>query len=97
MKLLADKRGMALLLALMVVAILVTVTVQLATTVNWQLYGAYNQADTLRLDSVLVSGLHIGLALVASDAQNRGPDTLFDEWALYEPNKLSAFFGDEEV
>lgn len=88
---------MALLLALMVVAILVTVTVQLATTVNWQLQGAYNQADTVRLDSMLVSGLHTGLALMASDAQEEGPDTLLDEWALYDPDKLSAFFGGEPM
>ncbi|MDH3346527.1 MAG: type II secretion system minor pseudopilin GspK [Desulfobulbaceae bacterium] len=97
MKLLPDNQGMALLLVLFVVGILISVTVEIGSTVNWQLYSSHNQADTVRLDAMLSSGLNISFALLTKDEQATVTDSLLDPWAIYDSDALSSFFDGEGI
>ncbi len=91
---LRDHRGMALVLTLLAVSFLVAVTVQLSTSVNWQLKAASNQRKTVQLDALLLSGLSLARAALFSDQLENNYDTVFDDWSKLKPNTLASLVGD---
>ena len=90
---LRDCSGMALVLTLLAVSFLVAVTVQLGTSVNWQMQAAANQGDIVQLDAMLLSGLHLTRAALLADQQENDFDSALDNWGEFEPDTLAAIFG----
>ncbi|WPD21526.1 MAG: type II secretion system minor pseudopilin GspK [Candidatus Electrothrix scaldis] len=86
--------GMALILTLMAVSFLVAVTVRLSTSVNRQMISAANQSTTVRLDAMLLSGLHIARAALLADQQQEDntSDTPLDTWGTLDSALLSELF-----
>jgi len=91
-RLLRDRTGMALVLTLLAVSFLVAVTVQLGTSVNWQMQAAANQGNIVRLDAMLMSGLNLARAALLADQLDNEVDTVFDRWAEFDPDILAALF-----
>ncbi len=90
---LRDRSGMALLLTLLAVSFLVAVTVQLSSTVNWQMEAAHNLRDSVRLKAMVRSGLNLARAALAADQRQNKFDSLHDEWNRLDPETLSSLFG----
>ncbi len=61
---LKDSSGMALLLTVFAVSFLTVVTLRLVTSVRMEIRSAADMAETVRLDSLLYSGLNYALAVV---------------------------------
>ena len=87
---LRDRSGMALVLTLLTVSFLVAVTVQLGTSVNWQLQAAANQMKNVQLDAMLMSGLNLARAALLADQQENDFDSALDSWGEFEPDTLAA-------
>ncbi|NOX80364.1 MAG: type II secretion system minor pseudopilin GspK [Deltaproteobacteria bacterium] len=90
---LRDRSGMALLLTLLAVSFLVAVTVQLSSTVNWQMEAAHNLRDSVRLKAMVRSGLNLARAALSADQRRNKFDSLDDEWNHLDPATLSSLFG----
>ncbi len=88
---LRDRSGMALVLTLLAVSFLVAVTVQLGTSVNRQLQVADNQAKTVRLDAMLLSGLNLARAALLADQLTNTFDTTLDDWGEFDAETLAVF------
>ena len=84
---------MALVLTLLAVSFLVAVTVQLGTSVNWQMQAAANQGNIVQLDAMLLSGLNLARAALLADQQENDFDSGLDNWGEFEPDTLAAIFG----
>ena len=92
-----DRRGMALLITIMVVSLLIGVTVQLSRTVHQGYFAAAAQLDGQKFASMSRSGLAIGVELLEMDRQNGSVDTLQDAWATLTDDQLAGLFTDGEV
>ena len=92
-----DRSGMALVLTLMAVSFLAAVTVQLSTSVNWQMQAAANQGRVVQLDAILTSGLHLAQAALLADQKNNEFDTVFDSWANLTPETMKNLFSEAVV
>ena len=90
---LRDCSGMALVLTLLTVSFLVAVTVQLGTSVNWQMQAAANQRNVVQLDAMLLSGLNLARAALLADQQENDFDSALDSWGSFDPETLSGIFG----
>ena len=89
-----DRSGMALVLTLLAVSFLVAVTVQLGTSVNWQMHAAANQGKIVQLDAMLLSGLNLARAALLADQQENDYDSSFDDWGEFEQETLAAVFSE---
>ena len=89
---LRDCSGMALVLTLLAVSFLVAVTVQLATSVNWQMQAAANQGGVVQLDAMLFSGLNLARASLLADQQENEYDSSFDSWGEFDPETIGSLF-----
>ena len=89
---LRDCSGMALVLTLLAVSFLVAVTVQLGSSVNWQMHSAANQGQIVQLDAMLMSGLNLARAALLADQQENDHDSSFDNWGEFEQETLAALF-----
>lgn len=89
---LRDRSGMALVLTLLAVSFLVAVTVQLGSSVNWQMQAAANQGSLVRLDALLLSGLHLAQAALLADQQENKCDSAFDRWGSFDADTLTKLF-----
>ena len=85
------------MLTLMAVSFLVAITVQLATSVNWQMQGAGNLRDSVQLDAINRSGLSLVRAALLADLKENQFDSIHDGWGklgsqgaltLFEPGAL---------
>jgi general secretion pathway protein K len=89
---LRNRSGMALILTLLAVSFMVAVTVQLSSSVNWQMQAAANQNNLVQLDAMLLSGLHLAQAALLADQQENQQDSAFDSWANLDPETLNSLF-----
>ena len=71
---------MALVLALMAISFLVAITVQLASSVNFQMQGANNIGNSIQLDAINRSGLNLIRAALAVDFEDNKHDSIHDSW-----------------
>ncbi|MCW5198192.1 general secretion pathway protein GspK [Desulfobulbus sp. F3] len=94
---LRDRKGMALLLTLLAVSFMVAVTVRLGSSVNWQMQAAVNQSDTVRIDAMLLSGLHLAQAALLADQRENQHDSAFDRWGGFDAEALASLFPDGKV
>ena len=85
-----DKRGIAIVIVLLVVAIIVPVTIQFNRTTRSSVFEAANLSDAVRLSYVAKSGFNAGKAALI---YHKGSvDTLTEDWANMD--KMAAQFGD---
>lgn len=85
---LRDRKGMALILTLLAVSFMVAVTVQLGSSVSWQMQAAANQGGAAQLDGILLSGLRLAQASLLADQQENEHDSAFDSWGTLNPEQL---------
>ena len=90
----APARGIALILALLILTILVVIIAQLALSTKVDLQAAHNSKDGDTGLYACWGGIEIGKALLRDDAGRNAHDGLADRWArLQKPIKV----GDHEV
>ena len=89
---LRDHAGMALVLVLLAVSFLVAVTVQLGSSVNWQMQGAAHLGTVVRLDAMLLSGLQLARAALWADQQKNDFDCRLDDWGAFGQEVLTDLF-----
>jgi general secretion pathway protein K len=94
---------MALLITLAAISFLIALTVQLATSVNWQIQASTNQKDAVRLNAALHSGLSLVRAALYADQQedkseskkNEKFDSLQDAWNTFDMDLINGLVGGE--
>lgn len=88
---------MALLITLAAISFLMAVTVQLATSVNWQMQASAGQVETVRLNGAVQSGLSLFRAAMDSDARDQKYDTLQDSWNSLQFENVRELIGSDEL
>ena len=91
---LGNQSGLALVLTLLFVSLLVAMTVQLMATIDRQSFGAAAQREQVRLDAMVLGGLHLARAALVADQLENTFDSPHDSWAGLDPEKLQALSGD---
>ena len=91
---LGNQSGLALVLTLLFVSLLVAMTVQLMATIDRQSFGAVAQREQVRLDAMVLGGLHLARAALVADQLENEVDSPHDRWAGLDPEKLQALAGD---
>lgn len=87
-----DKRGMALLITIMVISLLFAVTVQFNRTVRQLFFASATQLEGRNLLTIARSGLTIAAAMLEADGTANSYDTLQDPWAIPGEAALAALF-----
>ena len=82
--LLGNRRGMALLLTLLVISILFGLTVYFGVAMRNGYEGAANLRDTVRLDAAARSAFNFARAVLAGDGDRNSVDSLQEGWAAAE-------------
>jgi general secretion pathway protein K len=77
-----NQRGIALIIALLMVSIIVAVTIQWNRSTRSEIYEAANLSDGIRLRYVAESGFYAGEAILLAD--KNGYDALTEDWAKTE-------------
>ncbi len=77
-----DKRGVALIVVILMVSIIAAVSVELNRATRDDLYETANLSDRIRLYYVAKSGFYVGQALLVQDVN--GYDALTEDWAKTE-------------
>jgi general secretion pathway protein K len=78
----SNRRGVALIIVLLMVSIIVALTIQLNRDTRSEVYGAANISDGIRLRYIAESGVNVGEALLLADKTSY--DTLTELWANTE-------------
>jgi general secretion pathway protein K len=78
----SNRRGVALIIVLMMVSIIVALTIQLNRDTRSEVYGAANISDGIRLRYIAQSGFYVGEALLLADKTSF--DALTELWANTE-------------
>ena len=84
----SNRRGVALILVLLMISIIIAVTLQLNRDTRSEVYEAANLGDGIRLRYVAESGFYAGEALILAD--KNASDTLMDLWANTEMISLKS-------
>ena len=100
-----NSSGMALLLTLAAISFLVALTVQLATSVNWQVQASTTHWEAVRLNQALYSGLSIFRAALYADQQDDQQggkkqekfDSLLDNWNTLDMELVSGLAGADRL
>ena len=89
-RIIAEQRGIALVLTLLTISFLVAVTVQLMMTVDRQVAAATAQRERVRLDGMVLAGLNLARAALAADLKENEYESPHDAWAQFSEEKLKA-------
>ncbi|HBB16868.1 MAG TPA: hypothetical protein DCZ97_07660 [Syntrophus sp. (in: bacteria)] len=84
----SNRRGVALILVLMVISIITALTIQLNRDTRSGIYEAANLSDGIRLRYIAESGFHVGEALLMAD--KNAFDALTELWANTEMISLQS-------
>jgi general secretion pathway protein K len=84
----ANQRGVALIVVILMVSIIVALTIQLNRDMRSEVYDAANLSDQTRLRYVAESGIHVGDALLLADKNSF--DSLAEDWADTEMVSLKS-------
>ena len=90
-----NRKGMALVLTLLAISFMMAVTVQLFSSVNWQMQASANVRDSVRLDAMNRSGLSLIRAALRADKNKY--DSPHDDWGSLDAEKFSGFFGADQL
>lgn len=91
-RILADDRGMALLITIMIISLLVIVTFEFGKTMRQNHLASANLKNGEQLDAIARSGINLGTALLEKDGKTNAFDSLLDDWAGVEQADLSGLF-----
>jgi general secretion pathway protein K len=75
----SNRRGVALIIVLLMVSIIVALTIQFSRDTRSEVYGAANASDGIRLRCIAESGFYVGEALLLADKTSF--DALTESWA----------------
>ncbi len=78
----SNRRGVALIVVLLMVSMIVALTIQLNRDTRSEVYGAANISDGVRLRYIAESGFYVGEALLLADKNTS--DALTEQWANTE-------------
>jgi general secretion pathway protein K len=92
-----NQSGLALVLTLLTISFLVAVTLQLMVTIDRQVSDSTAQREQVRLDSMVLAGLHLARAALLADQQENDFDSLLDCWAAFDPEKIRTLAGGVEL
>jgi general secretion pathway protein K len=84
---LGNDRGVALLITLSIIAILLTVSLELNRRVKIGILAAETFKTDYRLMEIATSGLNVGMALLVKDAKQNQIDSVQEEWS--DPEALA--------
>ncbi|MBW1667360.1 MAG: type II secretion system minor pseudopilin GspK [Deltaproteobacteria bacterium] len=80
--LLKDKKGIALILTVLITSLIVALTLQFNEAMRSELYAAVNLRDGVKLECMARSGFDYALAVLAQDgASKKSLDSLLEPWA----------------
>ena len=81
-----NNRGVAMILAILIISIIVTLSLNFNASMRSEIASATNMRDNIKLEAVLQSGLNFALAVLAEDPSvaDDSYDSLFDTWADHE-------------
>lgn len=97
MNILRQQSGIALVMTLLAVSFLIAITVQLMTSVNWQMVASRHQRDGVVLDAAVHAGLNVARAALLADQRENEFDSPHDEWATLDPEILADLMGGEKL
>lgn len=92
-----NRSGMALVLALMAISLLVAITVQLFTQVNWQMQASSNFRDSVSLDALNRSAINIARAALLADQNTNKFDSQHDDWNFLSDKELHTLLGSDKL
>ena len=90
--LLADDRGMALLITIMIISLLVVVTLEFGRTMRQNHLAAANLKNSEQLGAIARSGITLAVALLEKDGKDTAADSLLEDWATVDKADLSELF-----
>ncbi len=77
----SNRRGVALIIVLLMVSIIVALTIQFNRDTRSEVYGAANVSDGIRLRYIAESGFYVGEALLLADKNVvRRPDGVVGQY-----------------
>jgi general secretion pathway protein K len=85
--LLANQRGVAILVAIGVVAVLLTAGLALNRRIRDSVSGAIHAANRMKLSEMATSGVHAAMVMLINDRRQNTVDTLQEDWA--NPEKIA--------
>ena len=88
-KVLRSNHGMALVLTIACISFLVVLALQIISSVDKEWAGAKASAEAVRIDALLLSGLHLAQAALYQDQLNNTFDSLQDVWAHFDKDALN--------
>jgi general secretion pathway protein K len=92
-----NQSGLALVLALVAISFLVAVTMQFMITIDRQVSVSTIQREQVRLDSMVLAGLHLARAALLADQLENKFDSPQDNWAAFDQEKIKALAGDVDL
>ena len=78
---LADQKGMAIVMAVAVILLVVTVSLELHINERTNLLNAAAKRDRITLDQMATSGIHLAMAVLVKDRLESESDSLQEDWA----------------
>jgi general secretion pathway protein K len=91
-RLLGNCRGVAILVAIGVVAVLLTAGLALNNRIRGSVGGAVHAREQLILTEMATSGIHAAMVMLINDRQENQTDTIQEDWA--DPLKVAAMVAD---
>jgi len=89
-----NQSGLALVLTLLTISFLVAVTVQLMITIDRQIAVSTAQREQVRLDGMVLAGLHLVRAALMADQKENTHDSNHDAWATLDSDRLRPLTGE---
>jgi general secretion pathway protein K len=91
-KIIANERGIALLVTLAVTAILIVTSLEMNRRMRASVFSAAATRDRITLLQMASAGTHAAKAILVQDKNNSDSDSLQEDWA--DPDKISAVLQD---
>jgi general secretion pathway protein K len=91
-KIIANERGIALLVTLAVTAILITASLEMNRRMRVAVFSAAATRDRITLLQMASAGIHAAQAILVQDKNNSDSDSLQEDWA--DPDKISVVLQD---
>jgi general secretion pathway protein K len=88
---LGNRRGVAILIAIGVVAVLLTAGLALNSRIRSSVTGAFLARERVVLSEMAVSGVHTAMVMLINDRKENDTDTLQEDWA--NPEKVAEMMG----
>lgn len=91
-RILANDRGMALLITIMIISLLVVITFEFGKTMRQNHLASANFKNGEQLDAIARSGINLAVTLLEKDGKETTFDSLLEDWATVDRVDLSGLF-----